>query len=87
MSNYLDNLIARHFDKSTVVQPRLSSLFEPPQTAVLQPVPRNIAEPLEFDAFTEERGDAELVESRGAAEASFHSDWKGRARKRRPTNR
>lgn len=76
MSNYLDKLIARHFDKSPAVQPRLSSLFEPPQTAALQPRPHNIAEPLEFDAFTEERGDAGPVESRGAAEASFHSDVK-----------
>jgi hypothetical protein len=76
MSNYLDHLIARHFDRSTVVQPRLSSLFEPPQTAAVQPGARNIAEPLAFDAFTEERGDVGPVESRGAAEASFHSDVK-----------
>ena len=77
MSNYLDHLIARHFDKSTVVQPRLSSLFEPPQTAALQPVPRDIVEPLEFDAFTEESGDAGLVESRGSTAALFHSDMEG----------
>jgi hypothetical protein len=74
MSNYLDQLIARHFDRSTVVQPRLASLFEPPQTAAVQPGARNTAEPSEFDAFTEERGDAGSVASRGPAEPSFHAD-------------
>lgn len=77
MSNYLDHLIARHLDKSIVVQPRLASLFEPPHTGALPRAPRNVVESSEFDSSIEEHGAAGLLESRRSAEASFNADLHG----------